>query len=85
MIASVIYALCAAASLTCAILLFRGWRATRVRLLLWGTLCFAGLTLQNILLVVDMRLAAVDLALIRLVPALLGVSMLLYGLIRDER
>jgi FtsH-binding integral membrane protein len=85
MIASVIYALCAAASLACAVLLFRGWRASRVRLLLWGTLCFTGLTLQNILLVVDMRLAAVDLALLRLVPALLGVCVLLYGLIRDER
>lgn len=85
MIADIVYVLCAVASLTCAVLLFRGWRATRIRLLLWGTLCFAGLTLNNMLLVIDMRLDAVDLAGVRLVPALLGVSLLLYGLIRDER
>jgi hypothetical protein len=85
MIADIVYVLCAIASLTCAVLLFRGWRATRVRLLLWGTLCFTGLTLQNILLVIDMRVSAVDLALIRLVPALIGVALFLYGLIKVER
>jgi hypothetical protein len=85
MIADVVYALCAMASLACAVLLFRGWRATRVRLLLWGTLCFTGLMLQNVLLFVDMRWDAVDLEVVRLVPALIGVGLLLYGLIRDER
>jgi hypothetical protein len=85
MIADVVYVLCAVASLVCAVLLFRGWRATGTRLLFWGTLCFAGLTLHNVLLVVDMRLDAIDLAAVRLVPALLGVSLLLYGLIRDTR
>ena len=73
------------ASLACAALLFRGWRATRVRLLLWGTLCFTGLMLQNVLLVIDMRISVVDLAVVRLVPALIGVGLLIYGLIRNER
>lgn len=85
MIANIVYVLCALASLTCAVLLYRGWRSTRVRLLLWGALCFTGLMLQNVLLVIDMRLDAVDLEVIRLVPALIGVSLLLYGLIRDDR
>ena len=85
MIANVVSVLCALASLACAVLLFRGWRATRVRLLLWGALCFVGLMMHNVLLVIDMRLDAIDLALIRLVPALIGVSLLLYGLIRTER
>ena len=85
MIADIVYVLCALASLLCAVLLYRGWRATRVRLLLWGALCFTGLMLQNVLLIIDMRLDAVDLAVVRLVPALIGVSLLLYGLIRDER
>lgn len=83
--AEVVYILCALASLACAVLLFRGWRATRVRLLLWGALCFTGLMLQNVLLVVDVRMDAIDLAVIRLLPALIGVGLLVYGLIRTER
>jgi hypothetical protein len=85
MIADLVYVLCALASLACAVLLLRGWRATRVRLLLWGAVCFAGLTVQNILLVIDMQADAVDLAAVRLVPALLGVAAFLYGLIWDDR
>jgi hypothetical protein len=85
MIANIVYVLCALASLACAVLLFRGWRASRVRLLLWGALCFTGLMLQNVLLVIDVRLDEIDLAVVRLVPALIGVSLLLYGLIRDDR
>ena len=39
----------------------------------------------NVLLVIDMRMDSVDLAAIRLVPALVGVGLLIYGLIRDSR
>jgi hypothetical protein len=85
MMAGVVYLLCAIASLTCAVLLFRAWRATGARLLFWGALCFACLMLNNVLLVIDMRLDEVDLAIIRLVPALAGIGLLIYGLIRDER
>ena len=83
--AGLVSVLCAVAALACAVLLFRGWRATRVRLLLWGTVCFTGLMLQNVLLIVDVRTNAMDLAVLRLVPALIGVSVLVYGLIRTER
>ena len=46
-----VYVLCALTSLACAILLLRGYFRTRVRLLLWSGLCFAGLALNNALLV----------------------------------
>lgn len=81
----VIYLLCAATSVACAVLLWRGWRQSRARLLLWSTLCFAGLALNNILLVVDTRLVPqVDLAFVRVLPAVLGAAALLYGLIWDS-
>jgi hypothetical protein len=77
-----IYVLCAATSLICAVLLFRGYSKTHARLLLWSALCFLGLSLNNILLVVDIRVgAALDLALWRTVPAVVGVSLLVFGLV----
>ena len=85
MIADVVYVLCALASLACALLLFRAWRATRARLLFWGALCFTGMMLNNVMLVIDMRMSTVNLAGIRLLPALAGVMLLIYGLIRDDR
>jgi FtsH-binding integral membrane protein len=84
MIENLVYILCALASLACAVLLFRAWRATRARLLFWGSLCFTGLMLNNVLLVIDVRMDGVDLAAVRLLPALVGVGLLLYGLIRSE-
>ena len=51
--AETIYSLCTLTSLACAWLLLRSYRATRHRLLFWSTLCFAGLTLNNVLLLVD--------------------------------
>lgn len=81
-VADVVYVLCALTSLACAILLFRGYRRSRVRLLLWSGLCFLGFFLNNVLLFVDLRVVPqVDLAVIRLLPAVIGIAMLLYGLI----
>ena len=82
MIASVVYVLCALTALACAVLLFRGYRASGARLLLWSAVCFAGLTLNNVLLFVDFRmLPQTDLSLWRTLPALLGVAALVYGLV----
>ena len=79
-----VYVLCALTSLACTLLLARAFRRTRTRLLLWSSLCFAGLTLNNMLLIVDTRvLPEVDLAVIRALPALLGLCALIYGLIWD--
>ena len=76
--------LCALTSLACAVLLLRGYRSSRARLLLWSGLCFAGFALNNALLFVDLRvLPEHDLSLWRTLPALVGVGILLYGLVWD--
>jgi len=79
-----VYLLCALTSLACAALLWRGYRQTRVRLLLWSALCFLGFFVNNALTIVDVRLGpAVDLSLWRTLPAALGLALLLYGLVWD--
>lgn len=80
----VIYILCAAASLVCAVLLWRGFRQSGAKLLQWSALCFVGMFLNNALLVVDTHvIATVDLALVRLLPALIGTLLLIWGLVWD--
>lgn len=79
--AHAIYILCVITSGICAVLLLRGFRNSGSRLLLWSGLCFIGLALNNLLLVIDVRAPYVDLEVWRTVPALLGVVLLLYGLI----
>lgn len=82
----VVYLLCALTSLACAVLLWRGWRRSRAPLLFWSMLCFVGLFLNNVLLIVDMRvLPQVDLALVRMIPALLGALALVYGLVWESQ
>jgi hypothetical protein len=83
--AAFIYSLCALTCLAAFGLLLRSWRATRHRLLFWSALCFAFLSLNNVLLVVDnLVLPQVDLSTPRLLSALLGVLLLLFGLIWEE-
>ncbi|MGH9942210.1 MAG: DUF5985 family protein [Pyrinomonadaceae bacterium] len=81
----VIYLLCAVTASFCAWLLLRAYRRSRYRLLLWGGLCFVGLTLNNVLLVVDRLVVSyVDLSTWRLVLALVSLMVLLYGLIWES-
>lgn len=84
MFGNVVYILCAATSTVCAILLIRGYRQSRARLLLWSAVCFVGLALNNLLLLVDIR-TALDLSAWRLVPAIVGAGALLYGLIWETQ
>jgi hypothetical protein len=81
--AHLVYALCALTSLACAVLLLRGYRRSRARLLLWSGLCFVGLFINNALLVVDARIVF-DLSVVRTLPAMLGVMLLLYGLVWES-
>ena len=82
MLANAIYILCALTSIACAVLLVRGYRQTRAGLLFWSALCFIGLALNNILLIVDIRiLPQIDLQIWRTVPAVAGVLLLVYGLV----
>lgn len=86
MFANVIYLLCAATSIICAVLLLRGYRRSHARLLFWSAVCFVGLALNNVLLVVDLRVVpAVDLSAWRTIPAVLGTGALLYGLVWEAR
>jgi hypothetical protein len=78
-----VYALCALTSLSCSILLLRGYARSRARLLLWSGLCFVGLFINNALLVVDARMVF-DLSVVRTLPAVVGVALLLYGLVWES-
>ncbi len=83
--ASTIYTLCALTSLVCAVLLLRGYRESRYRLLFWAGLCFVGLTVNNVLMVTDKIFFAQENMLpLRLAASLIAVGLLLYGLIFDE-
>jgi hypothetical protein len=82
--AEAVYILCAATSVACAVLLLRGYARSRARFLLWSSLCFVGLGLNNALLVLDkMVLTNDNLSVWRTTPAVAGLALLLFGLIWD--
>ena len=83
---SLVYILCTGTSLLCAFLLLRSYRNTRVRLLLWSGLCFAGLSVENLILYCD-RFVVVDtdLSLPPQIIALLSRCLLLSALIWNIR
>ena len=84
--AGIIYALCAATAFGCALLLLRNYSKTKARLLLWTGLCFTGLFFNNLLLVLDRLIfPLVDLSTARLIPALIGMILLIYGLIWEDK
>ena len=85
MIAKIVYTLCALTSFACAFLLLRSYWQTKFRLLFWSRLCFFGLTLNNVFLVLDrLVLPSVDLQPVRLTAALTGILLLLYGLSYED-
>lgn len=83
--ASAVYVLCTLTALLCAALLLRGYLRGRRRLLLWSGLCFAGLTLSNALMFVDLALLPEtrQLYTLRLVTAAAAMLLLVYGLVWD--
>jgi hypothetical protein len=83
--AAVIYSLCALTSILCFALLWRSWRTSGARLLFWSALCFAALSVNNVLLVLDnLVFVNVNLGIPRLVAALVAVLLLLFGLVWEE-
>ncbi len=83
----VVYILCALTSLVCAVLLVRSYRASRTRLLLYSSICFIGLFVNNVVLIVD-ELIIGDLTSLQLVRdgiTLASVTALLIGLIGSAR
>jgi hypothetical protein len=84
--AELIYLLCAATSVLCAVLLARGYRSSRSRLLLWSALCFVGLAGNNVLLFLDLVVVpTVDLVPFRTGTALVGMTILVFGLVWEDR
>jgi hypothetical protein len=84
MIATV-YMLCALTSLVCAVLLIRGFRRSRSRLLLWAALCFAGLAAENSLVFADLILfPTVNLNLWRQLVGLASAGLLVTGLVWES-
>jgi uncharacterized protein DUF5985 len=80
-----IYTLCTLTSLSCAYLLLRSYFRTRYGLLFWSGLCFAGLTVNNGIVVVDkLILPEMDLTMLRLVTGLVSLLLLLFGLIWEK-
>ena len=84
--AELVYVLCAATSLACAVLLLRGYARSRTRLLFWSGLCFAGLALNNVALFIDLVIIpSADLWLVRSGTALIAMLVLLFGLVWESR
>ena len=82
----IIYGMCALTALLCSSLLFGAYRRSGYRLLLWSGLCFGGLTATNVLLVADkVVFPLADLSVARSVVSLLSLSLLLFGLIWDDK
>ena len=81
----VLTVLAVATSVACMALLFRAYSRSRVRLLFWSALAFVCLSLNNILLFVDLIVFPdMDLRLYRLFAAFAGVLFLIYGFIWES-
>lgn len=85
MMGTIIYLLCALTSLGAAVLLWRGYRRSRQRLLYWSALCFGITAVSNALLILDL----VILPDVYILPWRSGLSqiaffVLLYGLIFES-
>jgi len=81
-----VYILCALTGILCAVLLYRGYRANRTRLLFWASLAFLLLAVNNVIMYVDLViLRPLDLFWYRTGCALAGMLVLLFGLIWETR
>jgi hypothetical protein len=81
----ILYLLAVLTSLACTVLLFRGYAASGLRLLLWSALCFVFLTVNNLLLFFDLAVFTdLDLRPWRLAAAAVGLLFLLYGFIFES-
>ena len=80
--ATAVYVSCLLGSLACSALLLRAWHRRRSRLLLWTAISFVFFALNNFAQVADLVLfPSVNLWPVRIIPSILGVSLLLYGFV----
>ncbi|HKO87967.1 MAG TPA: DUF5985 family protein [Burkholderiales bacterium] len=84
--AELTYVLCTLTALACAVLLLRAYGRSKMRLLFWSGVCFVALTVENIILLIDMTvIPEIDFSPFRNLIALFGVVALLIGLIWNAR
>lgn len=82
----VVYILCAFTSTACAVLLLRGYFASRQRLLFWSALCFVGLAINNVLLFLDLVVVTqIDLSLARSGAGVAALVVLIFGLVWESK
>ncbi len=85
MMPAIVFTLCFLTSLACGVMLLRGYRKSRARLLLWSSVCFFGFALNNAFLILDLQVMPnVDLSTFRSIPVMIGLAALLYGLIWES-
>jgi len=81
---TLVYALCFATSSLCAWLLFRSYRKSSARLLMWSAACFILLAANNLVVILDMLvIPSIDFRIYRLTLSLGAVLTLLFGFIWD--
>lgn len=84
--AELVYLGCALTSMGCAWLLFLSYRRVRTRLLLWSSIGFLGLTLNNALLFLDLVvMPGADLSVLRSCVALAALGVIVFGLVWESR
>ena len=84
--AAAVYLLGMFVALACGVLLARGFKRSRQRLLLWSSICFLGLALSGALTFLDLSLLGpeIDLHLVRRAVTAVSMLVLLYGLVWDS-
>lgn len=80
--AEIIYIICALTSIVCSVLLIRAYSRNKVALLLWSGLCFVFLSLNNILLFMDLVIYPdVNITIYRNLTNALAMGLMVYGLV----
>ena len=81
-----LYSLTCLTMLLCAVLLLRAYFHVRRTLLLWSGLCFVGLTISNLFVLLDLVVfTEADLYTWRLGSAAISIGLLVFGLVWENR
>lgn len=85
-VAPAVYILSMLTCTACAFLLLRGYKRSGAAMLLWSGLCFAGLSINNLLLFIDLAIlpTTIDLTIYRQGSTLISLLVLLFGLIWES-
>ncbi|WP_380871763.1 hypothetical protein ACFB49_27170 [Sphingomonas sp. DBB INV C78] len=82
LLSAIVYGLCLLGSGLCALLLWRAHAAQRSDLIFWSAICFSLLTLNHVVVIIDVLIGpAADLQLLRLALSLIAGGALIFGFI----